>query len=187
MIIEEKNPINHKKALYLLHPYNTMLISSRGKDNSINIMAVAWIIPVSVKPPLLTMSIRPERYSYELIRKSKEFVVNVPTYQLVEKVLFCGRRTGREHDKFRELNLTPTQAKIVKAPIIKECLGHIECKVKEIIKRGDHNLVFGKIVAAYVTKGYFKEYYNLEKFQPCLHLGKNIFTTCMNKMVKPEL
>ncbi|MBD3189658.1 MAG: flavin reductase family protein [Candidatus Heimdallarchaeota archaeon] len=187
LVIAEKSPIKQQRALYLLHPYTTMLISSLGEDNSPNIMAVAWIIPVSVKPPLLVMSIRPERYSYELIETSKEFIVNIPDYQLVKKVLFCGRRTGRKHNKFSELGLTPDAAQIVKAPIIKECIGHLECKVKEILKRGDHNLIFGEIVTAYVTKGYFTDYYDLDKFQPCLHLGKNVFTTCINDITEPEL
>ncbi len=71
-------PIPFKRALYLLHPYNTALITSKGKDEKINIISVAWITPVSVEPPLLSMSIHAERYSFNLIIEREEFVVNIP-------------------------------------------------------------------------------------------------------------
>ena len=75
---------------FLLHPYNANLLTCKGKDGESNVMAVAWIIPVSTDPPLLAMSIRPQRHSYKLIMETKEFVVNIPTFEMSKKVLFCG-------------------------------------------------------------------------------------------------
>jgi len=149
--------------------------------------AVAWIIPVSVNPPLLAMSIRPERYSHNLILETGEFVVNIPTFELAQKVLFCGRRSGRTHDKFKEASLSPQKAKKVNAPIIGECIAHLKCKLVKTVNTGDHTLFIGQIVSAYALKSYFKEVYDMTKFNPCLHLGKNLFTTCVGESVEPEI
>jgi len=178
---KSKASIPLERAHSLLHPYNSCLVTCKGKDEKINVMAVAWIIPVSVNPPLVAMSIRPERYSHDLIMQTKEFAVNIPTFKMVRKVLLCGRRSGRNLDKFKEASLSPQKARIVKAPIIKECIAHLECKLVKSMKMGDHTLMIGEVVAANASEEYFKEIYDLAKFRPCLHLGKNFFTTCTEK------
>ena len=182
-----KIKVPFERALYLLHPYNASLVTCKGRDNKINVMAVAWVIPVSVNPPLLAMSIRPERYSHDIIIETGEFVVNIPTFKLAQKVLFCGRRSGREHDKFKEASLSPQKARRVNAPIIKECIAHLECKVVKTIKTGDHTLIIGRIVTAYALDGYFEEVYDMKKFRPCLHVGKNYFTTCIEESIEPKI
>ena len=175
------------RPLYLLHPYNASLVTCKGKNEKINVMTVAWIIPVSVNPPLLAMSIRPERYSYDLIIETAEFVVNIPTFKLAQKVLLCGRRSGRNHEKFKEASLSPQKAKRVNAPIIKECVAHLECKLVKTIKIGTHDLIIGQVVAAYALDDHFEEVYDMTKFRPCLHVGKNFFTTCIKEIVEPEI
>lgn len=184
---KEKVPVPLQQSLYFLHPYTSSLVTCKGKNGKINVMAVAWIVPVSVNPPLLAMTIRPERYSHDLIMESKEFVVNIPTFKLAQKVLFCGRRSGKDHEKFKEASLTPEKALRVNAPIIKECVAHLECKLVKTMKMGDHALIIGQIVAAYALGGYFEEVYNLTKFRPCLHMGKNFFTTSIKRRVEPKL
>lgn len=181
-----KIPVPFQQSLYLLHPYSVSLVTCKGKNEKTNVMAVAWIIPISVNPPLLAMSIHPERYSHDLIIESKEFVVNIPTFKMIHKVLFCGRRSGRDHEKFKETLLSPQKAQKVRAPIIKECIAHIECKLVENIKTGDHTLIIGHIVAAYALEDYFEEVYDMTKFRPCLHVGKNFFTTCVKKKNRPK-
>jgi flavin reductase (DIM6/NTAB) family NADH-FMN oxidoreductase RutF len=79
---------------YLLHPYNTSLVTCCDAEGQSNIIAIAWLIPVSVQPPLLGMSIHPTRHSYGLIRATGEFVINVAPYEIAQQVLFCGRRSG---------------------------------------------------------------------------------------------
>jgi len=176
-----------ERSLYLLHPYNSCLITSKGKTGKPNIMTIAWLIPVSANPPLLVMSVRPERYSHNLILESGEFVVNVPSFDLAQKVLFCGRRSGREHDKFKATSLHTQKARKVNVPIVKECVGHLECRVFKTVKAGDHLLIIGEIVEAHATEGYFDQIYDIKKFRPCLHLGKNYFTTCLKITKEPKL
>jgi len=176
-----------ERSLYLLHPYNSCLITSKGKTGKPNIMTIAWLIPVSANPPLLVMSVRPERYSHNLILESGEFVVNVPSFDLAQEVLFCGRRSGREHDKFKATSLRTQKARKVHAPIIKECVGHLECRVFKTVRAGDHTLIIGKIIEACATEGYFDQIYDIKKFRPCLHLGKNYFTTCLKNRKEPKL
>jgi len=175
------------ECFYLLHPYNATLITTQGKQGQSNVMAVAWIIPVSTDPPLLALSIRRERYSYALMQDSGEFVVNIPTFDLVKQVLLCGRRSGRQHDKFKEAAITPEKASKVHTPRIKECIAHIECKLERTVEAGDHDIVIGRIVAAYALQGYFDHTWNLAKFHPCQHNGKNSFTTCGTEVVEPKL
>lgn len=182
-----KVTIPFERSLYLLHPYNTALITSKGKDEKINIMSAARITLVSVEPPLLAMSIRPERYSFNLIIERGEFVVNIPQYEQAQTVLFCGRQSGRNHDKFQKVPLTPRKAKKVRVPIIMECIAHLECKVMKTIELGDHVLIVGQIIEAYALSDYFNEVYNTTKFQPYLHIGKNLFTTCIKEIIEPTL
>ncbi|MFX0117234.1 MAG: flavin reductase family protein, partial [Candidatus Hodarchaeota archaeon] len=113
-----KTDLNLGQYHRLLHPYNATLVSCTSKDGKPNVLAIAWIIPVSIDPPLLAMSIRPERHSHRIISETKEFVVNIPTFQLAKKVLGCGRLSGREYDKFKEFALETQNAKEVNSPII---------------------------------------------------------------------
>lgn len=182
-----KRPVPLDQSLYLLHPYNSCLVTSIGKDGKPNVMAVAWIIPVSVSPPLLAMSIRSTRYSHRLITETGEFVVNIPTFKMAKKVLMCGRSSGRDCDKFKETRLEPQKAAKLSCPAIEECVAHIECKLVKTIEVGDHSLMIGEIVAAQATKGLFDVTYNLQAFNPCLHLGKNYFTTCRRTRREPKI
>ena len=187
MAHEPKTLIPSERALSMLHPFKSTLVTSRGKKGETNVLAIAWIIPVSVDPSLLAFSIRPQRHSYHLIKEGGEFVVNIPALDLVESVLICGRLSGRKLDKFLRASLTKGEAKKVAVPIIEECVAHIECKVENIIQVGDHELVVGRIVAAYAKSDYFIRTWDLTKFQPCLHVGLNIFTTCVSEQWEYEL
>lgn len=162
---------------YLLHPRNTVLVTTVGKDGRPNVLAVAWITPISVNPPYLGISVKPERYSHKLLLETGEFVVNVPTFDLAEKVMICGRKSGRQVDKFKEAGLTIEEAKVVKAPIIKECAAHLECKVVNRFEVGDHDFFVGQVLAAYVSEKHFKDVYDVKKHKTLLHIGKNKFTT----------
>lgn len=164
---------------YLLHPYNTSLVTCCDQAGIANIITIAWLIPASIKPPLLCMSVGPTRYSYGLIRAAEEFVVNVAPYEIARQALFCGRRTGSKVDKFALTGLTPLPAKHVSPPIIEECLAHLECRLEQVIETGDHNLVIGKVLAAYVRRDVLGEdgLYDLSRAHPLFHLGRNRFTT----------
>jgi flavin reductase (DIM6/NTAB) family NADH-FMN oxidoreductase RutF len=135
------------------------LITSVDENGKPNVMTIAWAIQFSSNPPLFGILTSPKRYSYELITKTKEFVINVPTKDIEEKVMFCGSCSGRTVDKFKETGLTAVPAKRVKAPWIKECILHLECKLVDTKSYGDHTLLLGEVLAAYADK----EAFNKEK------------------------
>ncbi|MFX0168557.1 MAG: flavin reductase family protein [Candidatus Hodarchaeota archaeon] len=179
-----KSAVPLDNSLYLLHPLNATLISTKTPDGQNNVAAVAWITPTSVKPPLVTMSLRKSRFTYKAIEKTGEFVVNIPTFDMAEKVLKAGRISGKNIDKFAELPLTPRKAKIVHAPLIEECIAHLECKVWKTFEAGDHDLIVGEIVAATVMDGYFTKVWDITKYRPVQHTGKEFFTTCSLESVE---
>jgi len=154
-----------------------------------NIIAIAWLIPVSVRPPLVGMSIAPTRYSYGLIQATGEFVINVAPYEIAQQVLICGRRSGRNVDKFTATGLTRGQAVHVHAPIIEECVAHLECRVVQDVEAGDHRFVTAEVLAAYARPGSLDDdgLYDLSRTQPLLHLGRNRFTSTLAQSIEPPL
>jgi flavin reductase (DIM6/NTAB) family NADH-FMN oxidoreductase RutF len=174
---------------YLLHPYNTSLVTCCDAEGNPNIIAIAWLIPVSVKPPLVAMSIRPTRFSYGLIRETGEFVINVASYEIAQQVLFCGRNSGRDVDKFPATGLSSAPAQRVRPPIIEECLAHLECRVVREVGAGDHHLVIAEVLAAYTRPGVLAEdgMYELGRVHPLLHLGRNRFTSTKSETTEPSL
>lgn len=159
----------------------------QGKSGPPNVLAIAWIMPVSTSPPMLVFAIRRERHSYRLIEETREFVVNVASYELSDRVLYCGRRSGKDVNKFKATGLTPGKARRVGVPIVAECVTHIECRVVETIPKGDHVLVIGEVLTAYVRSDDFKVTYDLQRFRPLLHLGGDVFTTTSTETVEPKL
>lgn len=113
--------------------------------------------------------------------------MNIPTMQIVDATLFCGRISGRDCDKFKEANLTPQPPRKINTPIIKECIAHLECKLHSQFTTGDHTIFVGEIVEAYADKGVFKEEYDIEKAKMIFHLGENEFATLKPKIPKPKL
>jgi len=171
----------------LLHPRLVVLVSCVDKAGKTNIITLAWSMPVSISPPIVAMSIAPKRYSHQLIEETKEFVVNIPTMDIVRETLFCGRRSGRTYDKFKETKLTPLPAKIVKPPIIKECVAHLECRLDQQITAGDHTLFTGRVLTAYANKGVFDEKFDVKKVKLIYHMGGDDFVTITPKIVSPPL
>jgi flavin reductase (DIM6/NTAB) family NADH-FMN oxidoreductase RutF len=140
-----------------------------------------------MNPPLLAVSIAPRRHSHKLIEETKEFVINIPTMEFVEETLFCGRRSGRDFDKFKVTRFSPSPAKTVKPPIIKECIAHIECTLYKQIAAGDHTLFIGEIKAAYVNENAFTGEYDLNSSKLIFHVGGNRFASLESKIVEPRL
>jgi flavin reductase (DIM6/NTAB) family NADH-FMN oxidoreductase RutF len=190
MLLSEKEKVNVSSSSYsrLLHPMHTVLVSCVGKTTKPNIITLAWAMPTSVDPPLVAVSIRPERHSYALIEETKEFVVNIPTMDILKETLFCGRRSGSKHDKFKEIGLTPLPARKVKPPIIKECVAHLECKLHSKFTTGDHTIFIGEIIEAYADKEAFSEgEYDLRKAKMVFHIGGNEFATLRFRVFKPKI
>lgn len=136
----------------LLYPLPVVMVSCQLGQEKPNIITVAWTGTVCTNPPMLSISIRPERYSHSIIRDSGEFVVNVPAAKLAPAVDFCGVRSGRQVDKFEATGLTPGPAEQVSSPIILECPINIECRLNQIIHLGSHDLFLANVVAVQVTE-----------------------------------
>jgi flavin reductase (DIM6/NTAB) family NADH-FMN oxidoreductase RutF len=124
-------------------------IDSNGKPN---IITLGMYMPISSNPRLVCIGVAPRRYSHDLIINSGEFVVNVPSLDLEEEMHYCGTKSGRDYNKFEELGLTPIPAKKVKSPLIKECFGHLECKVVDTRTYGDHTLIVGEVISATINE-----------------------------------
>ncbi|MGA2524883.1 MAG: flavin reductase family protein [Candidatus Bathyarchaeia archaeon] len=180
-----KTQVNVKSAFGLLNPLHIVLVSCLGKTGKPNITTVAWAMPTSINPPLLAISLAPQRHSHSLIEESGEFVVNIPTIEILQAVYACGSLTGRSFDKFKKTNLTPLPAKKVKAPAIRECVAHLECSVNNKFTTGDHTIFVGKILEAYCDAGAFNEIYDLQKTRMLFHVGGNNFAILDSKICKP--
>jgi flavin reductase (DIM6/NTAB) family NADH-FMN oxidoreductase RutF len=144
-------------------------------------------MPTSINPPLVAISIAPRRHSHTLIEEIMEFVVNVPTMNVLKATLFCGRKSGRDYDKFKETSLASLPARKVKPPIIKECAAHLECKLHSQFTTGDHTIFVGEIIEAYADKEAFTDKYNLKNARMIFHLGGNEFATLGSRVFKPKL
>lgn len=140
----------------MLYPVPAVMVSCRY-ENVDNIITIAWAGTVCTNPPMVSISIRPERYSYELIKKSGEFVINIPGKSLAFATDYCGVKSGRDIDKFQTLNLTKEEATVVNVPMIKEAPVAIECKVKDIISLGSHDMFIAEVVAVNVDENLLDE------------------------------
>jgi flavin reductase (DIM6/NTAB) family NADH-FMN oxidoreductase RutF len=140
-----------RKPEIALYPSAVVLVTSsyQGKDN---IITLAWVSTACFDPPMTACAIRDTRYSHELITNSEEFVINIPSENIVRETDFCGQVSGRDVDKFSECNFTKLPASQVKAPLIKECPINIECALREIIHLGTHDLFIGEVLAVNVDE-----------------------------------
>lgn len=136
----------------MLYPLPAVMVTCQDNEKKPNIITVAWTGTVCSDPAMVSVSIRKERYSYDMIKNSREFVINLVTKDLVRKADYCGVKSGRDVDKFKEIKLTPVKAKLVSAPLIGESPVNIECRVKDIIPLGSHDMFLAEVVSVAVNK-----------------------------------
>jgi flavin reductase (DIM6/NTAB) family NADH-FMN oxidoreductase RutF len=184
-VLPGKINVNSAFAYRLIHPMHTVLVSCVGKSSKPNVIALAWVMPTSSDPPLVAISVSPKRHSHTLIEETQEFIVNIPTLELLQSTYACGSFSGRSFDKFKKAGLTPMPAKKVKAPAIKECIAHLECTVETQFTTGDHTVFIGKIVEAYADPCVFTESYDLKMARMLFHVGGNNFAILDPKIYKP--
>lgn len=148
----------------MLYPVPAAMISCKYGEIE-NIITVSWTGTICTNPPMVSISIRPSRFSYELIKNSGEFVINLPGRSLTKAADFCGVRSGRDVDKFAYLKLNKEKGSKVDAPLIKEAPLSIECKVKDLIELGSHHMFIADVVAVDVEEAYIdeKNLLNLDK------------------------
>lgn len=172
-----------EKANRIINSGQVILVSS-AFEKTANIITLAWNTPLAHKPPLMAISLTKKRFSYDLIKKSGEFIVNVPSIDLFDEMYYCGTHSGRHVDKFKETNLTAEKPdRLAQAPAIKECIGRLECRLNYERKVGDHVLVIGDIVYACAEKGLFDEKWKVDKVKLVYHLGDKFFTTSDREII----
>jgi flavin reductase (DIM6/NTAB) family NADH-FMN oxidoreductase RutF len=149
-------------------PEPTVLVTVKTEDKNPNIITIAWTGVFSHSPAIVYIAVNPARYSHSILKESMEYVINVPSENLAKIVDYCGIVSGKNVNKFEETGLTPIPATVVKAPLIKECAVNIECRVKDILNYGSHDIFVGEIVAIHYDEEAIKEDGNpdLEKIRP---------------------
>ena len=145
------------RAGNMLYPVPAVMVSCAREGEKPNIITVAWAGTICSEPAMVSISVRKQRYSHEIISQTKEFVINLTTKELCRATDYCGVRSGRDVDKFKEMHLTPTESVKVHAPGIKESPVNIECKVKKIVPLGTHDMFIAEVVAVVIEDTYLNE------------------------------
>lgn len=144
------------KSGTFLYPIPAVMVSCGTMEKS-NIITVAWTGILNTNPAMVYISVRPTRYSYQMIKEQGEFVINLTTKDLVKSTDWCGVKTGAKVDKFKEMNLHKEKAKFVKCPMIKESPVSVECKVREILELGSHHMFIADVLAINSDEKYIDE------------------------------
>ncbi len=179
--MSNKRRIDLVRANRLINVGPVILITSKLDDNR-NIFTAAWNMAVSHKPPIMAIASQKSNFSSELIIKSKFFIINIPHKDLKEKIIYCGKTSGRDVDKFDKCSFTPVKSNTNNVPIIRECIGHIECSLLNTFEVGDHYLFVGEVVSAYADEDKFDFENNvwiLEKANLIQHVGGSYFSTIL--------
>lgn len=155
----------------MLYPLPVVMISVADKEGKANIITVAWAGTVCTNPPMVSISVRPERYSYDILKETGEFVINLTTEELTYATDYCGVKSGRDVDKFKEMKLTPIPGEKVKAPLIKESPVNLECRVTQVLPLGSHDMFLAEVVAVHADKQYMDEKgkFHLEYAKPIVY------------------
>lgn len=142
----------------MLYPLPAVMVSTADKKGNTNILTIAWTGTVCTNPAMVYISVRPERHSYQMLKESGEFVVNLTTEDLTHATDYCGVRSGKDVDKWKECGLTKEKAVSLKyAPVIAESPVNIECRIKSIQELGSHDMFLAEVTAVQVDEGYVDE------------------------------
>ena len=159
------------KSGNMLYPLPAVMVSVTDGQGNDNIITVAWTGTICTNPPMVYISVRPSRYSYEMLKKTGEFVINLTTEELAFATDYCGVRSERDVDKFKEAHLTKEPAQFVKAPMIKESPVSIECRVTEVKELGSHHMFLAEVLAVHAQQEYIDKNnkFQLNKAKPIVY------------------
>ena len=141
----------------MIYPLPALLVSCGSTPEDYNLFTVAWAGTICTNPAMCYISVRPERHSYALIKQNMEFVLNLTTEDMAYATDWCGVRSGRDYRKFEEMKLTPGKARMVAAPIVEESPLSIECRVKEIVSLGSHDMFIAEVLNVKADERYLDE------------------------------
>ena len=172
---DNKNSNGNGRMLWkpgnMVYPVPAVMVTAADREGKSNIITIAWTGTVCTNPPMAYISVRPERYSYGMLKETCEFVINLTTEKLVRATDYCGVKSGRDTDKWKETGLTPIPAQEVNVPLIKESPVNIECRVSEIRELGSHHMFLARVVAVDVDEAYLNEQgrFELQKAAPIVY------------------
>ena len=163
----------------MLYPLPAVLVTVADKKGRDNVFTVAWTGTVCTNPPMVYISVRPERHSYHMIEETGEFAINLTTEALAYAVDYCGVKSGREVDKFKELCLTRQKASEISVPLLGESPVNLECRVKECKKLGSHHMFLADVVAVHADRRYMDERnkFHLEQADPVVY-SHGVYYAC---------
>ena len=155
----------------MLYPLPAVLVSVADKAGNSNLITIAWTGTVCSAPPMVSISVKPERYSYHMIEETGEFVINLTTEKLAYATDYCGVKSGKDVDKWKKMHLTPIPGDVVKAPMVKESPVNLECKVIEKKELGSHHMFLAEVVAVHVDETYMDEKgrFHLNRAKPIVY------------------
>lgn len=155
----------------MLYPLPVVIVSVADRDGRYNLLTIAWAGTVCTNPPMVSISVRPERYSYPILRETGEFVINLTTRELAYATDYCGVKSGRDVDKFEKLGLTPLPGDKVRAPLLKESPVNIECKVVQMMPLGSHHMFLAEVAAVHADEKYMddRHKFHLDKAEPIVY------------------
>ena len=162
----------------MLYPVPAVLITVADKQGNANVFTVAWTGTVCSDPPMVSISVRPERYSHHMIEETQEFVINLTTSELAYATDYCGVKSGKDTDKIKDMKLKLLPAEQVKAPLIGESPVNIECKVTKTLRLGTHDMYLAQVVAVHADEAYMdkKGLFSLEQADPIAYSHGSYYT-----------
>lgn len=155
----------------MLYPLPVVMVSLADRDGRYNIITIAWAGTVCTNPPMVSISVRPERYSAPILKETGEFVINLTTRELAFATDYCGVKSGCDTDKFRDMGLTPLPGEKVKAPLIGESPVNLECVVRQVMPLGSHDMYLAEVVAVHADEKYMDENqkFHLDQAEPIVY------------------
>ena len=162
----------------MVYPLPAVMVSVGNSPENYNIITIAWTGTICSDPPMCYISVRKGRHSYSILKETGEFVINLTTKDLAYATDWCGVRSGRKYDKFKEMQLTPGKASVVSAPIIEESPVNIECKVTQVIELGTHDMFMAEVVNVKANEKYIDEEtgaFALNKAKPICYSHGNYY------------
>ncbi len=155
----------------MIYPLPAVLVSCGATPDEYNLLTVAWTGTICSDPAMCYISVRPERHSYDIIRRTGEFVINLTTEELARATDWCGVRSGRDYDKFKETGLTAGRSAVVAAPTVEQAPVSIECRVKQVVPLGTHDMFIAEVVNVQADERYIDPAgrFDLERARPLVY------------------
>ena len=170
----------------MIYPLPAVMVTCGSCEEEYNIITISWTGTICTNPPMCYISVRPERHSADIIKRNMEFVINLTDASTARATDWCGVRSGKDYDKFKEMGLTPGKATVVQAPIIEESPLCIECRVKEIVPLGSHEMYIAEVVNVIADDKYIDPETKKERSYVVVQQGKRGVSVAKLKSIKKE-